>query len=270
MYNFRHALSGHVNSQVWPLRGLVIVVHTGEALDLPSPGFGVRALAVRALAVFERSRNVDQEKVTPGTTVLYDCVSGCIARIIVWGNRCRNDSCSRTGQFRRNVWAAPSDGAPWMKGGTYMVYRRVRLDRRLWDDHALGRQEHAIGRHKVSGAPFGGTSEFDPVDPELLPPRCHVRLANPRLGAATKQELVLRRSYSYLDGYRAELAAVDAGLAFICFQRFPARQFVPIQRRLADADPLNAYLTHTASGQFAIPPGVPAGGGFPGQDLFRP
>ncbi len=53
---------------------------------------------------------------------------------------------------------------------------------------------------------------------------------------------------------------LDAGLFFVCFQRDPRRQFVPIQRRLSTTDALNEYIVHVASGLFAIPPGTSAGG----------
>ncbi len=61
---------------------------------------------------------------------------------------------------------------------------------------------------------------------------------------------------------------VDAGLFFICFQRNPLRQFVPIQRRLAAHDALNEYITHTSSAVFACPPGAREGG-YVGETLFE-
>ncbi|MBQ1015388.1 Dyp-type peroxidase, partial [Micromonospora sp. M51] len=38
------------------------------------------------------------------------------------------------------------------------------------------------------------------------------------------------------------------------------RQFLPIQRRLADRDLLNEWTTPIGSAVFAIPPGCPPGG----------
>ena len=52
---------------------------------------------------------------------------------------------------------------------------------------------------------------------------------------------------------------LDAGLFFICFQKDPGAQFVPIQRRLASQDALSTYLVHTGSGVFACPPGTAPG-----------
>ncbi|HMM41224.1 MAG TPA: Dyp-type peroxidase [Thermomicrobiales bacterium] len=52
---------------------------------------------------------------------------------------------------------------------------------------------------------------------------------------------------------------LDAGLFFICFQRNPRRQFMPLQQRLA-TDLLNEYIKHTGSGVYAILPSAQPGG----------
>jgi dye decolorizing peroxidase len=59
---------------------------------------------------------------------------------------------------------------------------------------------------------------------------------------------MLRRAYDYTD------APDDAGLAFICFVADVARQYLPMQRRLAELDALNAFAVHTASAVFRVPP----------------
>jgi deferrochelatase/peroxidase EfeB len=159
-------------------------------------------------------------------------------------------------RMRRNVWVSPQDGPPWMAGGTYQVYRRVRLHIKDWDASPLDEQQDVFGRFKLSGAPYGGTREFDPVEPAMLPADSHVRLANPRTGKDSEDERILRRGYNFHDGYDAATGEYDAGLAFIAYQRDPRRQFVQIQTRLAASDALNEYLVHTASGIFAIPPGT--------------
>ncbi len=163
-------------------------------------------------------------------------------------------------QMDRHVWAAASDGKAWMAGGTYQVYRRIRLRLRAWDASSLREQQEVIGRAKLSGAPFGGFDEFDPVQPDLLPGDSHVRLANPRSGQASERERILRRGYNFHDGLLPGSGAYDAGLAFIAYQRDPRHQFIPIQRRLAAGDALNEYLVHVASGIFAVPPGTDPGG----------
>ncbi|MGZ4703417.1 MAG: deferrochelatase/peroxidase EfeB, partial [Acidimicrobiales bacterium] len=89
----------------------------------------------------------------------------------------------------------------------------------------------------------------------LVPARAHIRLAAPDTNAGVR---LLRRGYSFADGVDT-LGQQDAGLFFICYQRDPQQQFVPVQQRLADADALNEYVVHTASAVFACPPGVAEG-----------
>jgi deferrochelatase/peroxidase EfeB len=154
-----------------------------------------------------------------------------------------------------------------MAGGTYQVFRRILMLLDIWDASSLAQQQDTFGRYKLTGAPYGGKAEFDRVNIDALPANCHVRLANPRIDAANEQERILRRSYSFHDGYNTELGRYEAGLAFFAYQRDPRRQFVRIQRRLAASDALNRYAVHTASGLFAVPPGVQRGG-YVGETLF--
>jgi deferrochelatase/peroxidase EfeB len=158
----------------------------------------------------------------------------------------------------RNVWVGSGDGPAWMRGGTYLVTRRIRIRIERWDASDLDEQETDVGRRKVSGAPFGARSEFTPVVPEHEPKHSHIMLANPRT-PESEAERILRRGYSFDDGLRPG-GRLDAGLFFAAFQRDPRRQFVPIQRRLAEHDLLGEYLIHTGSAIFAVPPGCRAGG----------
>jgi deferrochelatase/peroxidase EfeB len=151
-----------------------------------------------------------------------------------------------------------------MRGGTYLVARRIRMLIEVWDRAALGDQEGTIGRVKDSGAPLGGTQEFDPVKLAKIPVDAHIRMAAPSENGG---ERILRRGYSFTDGMDPELGQLDAGLFFICFQRDPQRQFVAIQRRLGASDKLNEYIKHTGSAVFAVPPGVRPGG-YVGEGLF--
>lgn len=97
-----------------------------------------------------------------------------------------------------------------------------------------------------------------------IPADAHVRLAGPRLNGGRR---ILRRGFSYTEPSQAGSGQLDGGLFFICFQRDPRRQFVPIQRRLAANDALSRHLLHTGSGVFACPPGCKPGG-FLGEGLF--
>jgi deferrochelatase/peroxidase EfeB len=166
-------------------------------------------------------------------------------------------------RLAEHVWVG-AEAPAWLRGGTYMVARRIRMLIEVWDRASLADQEQTIGRSKASGAPLGGRHEHDPVRPSALPPDAHVRLARP---AANGGAALLRRGYSFTDGFDAELGQLDAGLFFIAFQRDPHRQFAAIQRRLGTADKLNEYIKHTGSALFAIPPGVRPGGSA-GDGLF--
>jgi deferrochelatase/peroxidase EfeB len=144
----------------------------------------------------------------------------------------------------RWVWVTSGERT-WMVGGTYLVYRRIRLELPGWEALGVDEQERIVGRHKTSGAPLGHAREFDPRILEELPPDSHVVTAAARTnrGAA-----MLRRGYSYAD------APGDAGLVFLAFQKDPRRQFAPVMARLAEQDALRAHVTPTGSAVFALPP----------------
>lgn len=158
----------------------------------------------------------------------------------------------------RFVWVG-DEGPGWMRGGTYLVTRRIRMLLEVWDRTSLQDQERTIGRHKYSGAPLGGDDEFEPLPLKaernghpLIPADAHVRLASASENGGAR---ILRRGYSFTDGVDESLAELEAGLFFISFQRHP-EQFVAIQRRLGSLDALNEYIKHVGSAVFAIPPGV--------------
>ncbi len=71
---------------------------------------------------------------------------------------------------------------------------------------------------------------------------------------------LLRRGYSYVDGLDRVSGAPATGVLFICYQRDPRRQFIPIQRQLAALDSLNQFIRHVGSAIFACPPGATAAG----------
>ncbi len=163
--------------------------------------------------------------------------------------------------MRDFVWVQPADGPSWMVGGTYLIARRIRILFDVWDTTTLEDQERTIGRVKLTGAPLGTTSEYDPVDLAatasdgalVIPANAHIRLANPINNHGTR---ILRRGYSYSEAPEPGSGQIDAGLFFLAFQRSPERQFVPLQRRLAESDALNHHTVHTSSAIFACPPGA--------------
>jgi deferrochelatase/peroxidase EfeB len=170
------------------------------------------------------------------------------------------------------VWVPAADDPAWMRGGTYLVARRIRILIEAWDRSSLDDQQQTVGRSKLAGAPLGARHEHDAVDLRarrdgklVIPPDAHIRLAAP---ATNRGAHLLRRGYSFTDGIDTVTNQLDAGLFFLAYQRDPRHQFVPIQTRLAEHDALNEYIRHTGSALFAIPPGVRAGG-FVGDTLFE-
>ncbi len=151
-----------------------------------------------------------------------------------------------------------------MAGGTFLVSRRIRTHLEAWDRSTLADQERTIGRVKLTGAPLGSTAETAPVNlaatgPDgqpLIPTHAHIRVAAP---SSHHGQAILRRGYSFVDGLDPVTGELDAGLFFICFQRDPRRQFIPIQESLAQLDALTEYVQHTGSGIFACPPGPQSG-----------
>ena len=170
----------------------------------------------------------------------------------------------------RFVWVG-AEGPRWLRGGSYLVARRIRVHVEPWDRTDLGEQEEVFGRRKTSGAPFGGHAEHDrvrldatrPDGKPLIPIHAHIRQAGP---ATNHGQRILRRGYSFADGVDAS-GHLDAGLFFLAYQRDPLRQFVQIQQRLATMDALNEYTEHTGSAVFAVFPGVQPGD-FIGRGLF--
>jgi len=170
----------------------------------------------------------------------------------------------------RHVWVG-NEGPAWMRGGSYLVTRRIRMLLEVWDRSSLEDQEQTIGRAKYSGAPLGESEEFDPLDLDAerdgkpaIPADSHVRLASASVNSG---ERILRRGYSFTDGVDESLGELEAGLFFICFQKDPEKQFVAIQRRLGSNDALGEYIKHVGSAVFAIPPGAPPGG-YVGESLL--
>ncbi len=179
------------------------------------------------------------------------------------------------------IWVG-DEGPDWMRGGSYVVARRIRIALEHWDRMNAAFQEQTVGRHKLSGAPLGGTHEFDKADYDavdkdgnpVIPENAHVRLA-----AAVNNDgaQILRRPYSYNDGanftaerwppWRQEVE-FDAGLFFLCYQRDVRTGFIKIFNKMSKFDMMNQFVTPTGSALFACPGGV-AEGGFIGQRLFE-
>lgn len=159
------------------------------------------------------------------------------------------------------VWIG-AGGPPGLVGGTSMVLRRIQMGMEGWDRVDRAGREHAIGRRLDTGAPLTGRSEHDAPDLRatdelglpVIDPVSHMRRAMP----VAAHERILRRPYSFDDPPEAGQTS-NSGLLFVSFQADPVRQFVPIQRRLAEADVLNVWTVPVGSAVYAVLPGARPG-----------
>jgi deferrochelatase/peroxidase EfeB len=191
-----------------------------------------------------------------------------------------NPSITDAAQMAKFIWVG-NEGPEWLRGGSYVVTRRIRIALEHWDRTPVDFQEEVIGRHKYSGAPVGKKHEFDIPDLNatdkdgnpIIADTSHLRLATAVSNDGAK---ILRRGYSYNDGvnFTAERwppwrqgMEYDSGLLFVAYQRDPRTGFIKIFEKMSKLDMLNQFTTHTGSALFACPPGA-SEGGFIGQALF--
>ncbi|MBS0560455.1 MAG: deferrochelatase/peroxidase EfeB [Proteobacteria bacterium] len=183
-------------------------------------------------------------------------------------------------EFDRVVWVG-EEGPAWMRNGSYLVARRIRISLEHWDRTETDFQEQVVGRHKMSGAPLGGKAEFDTPDfaatdkdgNPVIPEDAHIRLGAHETNGGAQ---MLRRAYAYNDGANVTAERwppwrqgmmYDAGLFFLAYQKDPRAGFIRVFEQMAKLDALNQFTTHVGSAIFAIPPGAQPGG-FIGQGLF--
>ncbi|MEX3611465.1 Dyp-type peroxidase [Rothia sp. LK2588] len=185
------------------------------------------------------------------------------------------------GTMDQFVWGEHEDLQPWEPGGTSLVLRRIHMNLDAWDRADRPAREDAVGRRLDTGAPLTGHQESDVADFSatdgrgftVVAPYAHIR----RAAAQTPVERFLRRPYNYdlpvfdAAGLAEEGAAgggvSNAGLLFAAYQADPVKQFVPVQKRLAELDMLNTWTTPIGSAVFAIPAGC-SPEGFIGDSLF--
>jgi deferrochelatase/peroxidase EfeB len=174
-----------------------------------------------------------------------------------------------TADFDRWVWS-DGDGQAWMRGGSYMVARKIQINITTWDTDRIGDQQTVFGRTKVEGAPLTGHKEHDTpkfhqkdaAGEPVISPTAHIALAAHENNDGIK---ILRRSYNYTEGIDA-LGQIDAGLLFIAYMNDP-KHFVTLQTKLGSSDRLNEYISHIGSAIFAVPP-APKQGTYIGAELF--
>jgi deferrochelatase/peroxidase EfeB len=184
----------------------------------------------------------------------------------------RNIKSDDADALNRYVWVGDEAAQPWLKGGSFLVSRRIRMFIEAWDRDRLSDQEAVIGREKYTGAPLTGKQEFDTPDfghvgPDREPTiaeGAHIRLAAFENNNGLR---ILRRGYSFTDGIDERTGDLDAGLFFISYQKHPD-QFITLQRKLGSQDALNEYIRHVGSGLFVCPAGVHDAGDYWGRQLF--
>ena len=76
----------------------------------------------------------------------------------------RNIKAEQTDLMNDYVWVGQESDQPWMRGGSYLIARKIRMFVENWDRDYLQDQENVIGRAKTSGAPLSGGTEFTPPD----------------------------------------------------------------------------------------------------------
>lgn len=185
-------------------------------------------------------------------------------------------------EFGEVVWALP-DEPGWFDGGTYLVFRKIRMKTANWDLTARDKQDAVIGRRRSDGSPLTGKKESDQPDfaattadgADVIASDAHIR--------RVRGFSMLRRSYNYDYGFLTAMAGgspdplehpedhphapgtedhhhgghgkLDVGLLFCAFGNDPDTQFIPAQQRMAERDRLNQFIQHTGSAIFAILPG---------------
>lgn len=165
-------------------------------------------------------------------------------------------------EFEEQVWISLEDDSPsWLVGGSAMVVRRIQMHLDTWEQLDRFTREIVVGRTLDTGAPLGQDDEFDEADYDLrdatgikvIDPHSHMALAAP----VNESERFLRRAYSYDEAVPPDASeSSNSGLVFICFQRDPREQFIPVQQRLDAGDRMNEWITHIGSAVFAIFPGT--------------
>src|SRR2546429_242379 len=113
----------------------------------------------------------------------------------------RNIQAQHTELLNQYVWVGGETDQPWLRGGSYLVARKIRMFVENWDRDYLRDQENVIGRAKVSGAPLSGGSEFSTPDLTAngadrpgIPADAHIRLASPEHNGGVH---IPRRGYSF-------------------------------------------------------------------------
>jgi deferrochelatase/peroxidase EfeB len=278
LFDGRFGLAGRRPSQLKPLPQL-----PREDLD-PSASDGdicVQACADDPQVAFHAIRNLRRlgtGVVTPrwmelgfGRTSSTSPAQATPRNLMGFKDGTRNIDAGDAAVMGRHVWIGTEEPQRWVRGGSYLVSRKIRMLLEQWDRDTLNDQQNVFGRAKTSGAPLTGTKEFDTPNfsakdssgAYAIPMNSHVRLAAPENNQGLR---ILRRGYSFTDGIDPVTAQLVGGLFFLAYMKSPD-QFVTLQRILGAHDALNEYIQHLSGGLFVTPPGLAPGGDW-GAQLF--
>lgn len=198
----------------------------------------------------------------------------------LFGQKDGTENLATKPELDEHVWI--NEGPGWAHGGTAMVVRRVFLNMDTWEILDRNSREVAMGRDLAEGAPLSGADEFDEPDfaatdhtgLPVIDPASHI--ARARAPETNPEQVIRRRPFNYDLPPDPELSQAmetegvpvlsNSGQVFICFQRDPLRQFVPIQQRLDEMDRLNQWISHIGSAVYVLPPGVSRSE--PGRDSY--
>jgi dye decolorizing peroxidase len=151
------------------------------------------------------------------------------------------------------VWI--NEGPAWLRGGTVLVLRRIRMLLDTWDELDPEAKGIITGRHIHNGAPLGGEQETDPIDLgavdgrglPVIPANSHVAVAH------QGGERILRRPFNY-SIHEAD-GSTDAGQLFAAYMKNPAESFIPLQERISTLDSMNRWVQPIGSAAYLFPRG---------------
>jgi dye decolorizing peroxidase len=160
--------------------------------------------------------------------------------------------------FADLVWI--KEGPAWAIGGTQLAFRKIRMELDTWDSLSSTSREEVIGRRLSDGAPLGGSKETDApnlvaVDArglKVIPSFAHIR----RAAGESLDERFFRRPFNYED---VAGNGIESGMLWTAYAKNLEKQYVPVQKRLAEFDLLNKWTTPVASATFAIARGFQPG-----------
>ena len=117
----------------------------------------------------------------------------------------RNIDADDETSWAEHVWIGEEEPQRWMRGGSYLVSRKIRMRMEQWDrDRArrpAGRLRPLQGQRRAADRPprvrHPRLRAPRPRGAHVIPDDAHIRLAAPENNKGLR---ILRRGYSYTDG----------------------------------------------------------------------